>query len=102
MSVTEIAGIGKQEGRVGMAKFSSSPSKKLYESEQKSAAQSRLDKEEIGWASLSTGRVLFAISSIVPLQVIAEDKEAGLDFSEHGSQAYSMQDVLHGFAGKLQ
>ncbi|ANU15043.1 Ammonium transporter [Planococcus halocryophilus Or1] len=50
----------------------------------------------IAWASISTGAVLLAISSFVPLRVTAEDEEAGLDFSEHGSQAYSMQDVLHG------
>lgn len=50
----------------------------------------------IAWASISTGLVLLAIGSVVPLRVTAEHEEAGLDFSEHGSQAYSMQDVLHG------
>lgn len=50
----------------------------------------------IAWASVSTGLVLIGISAIVPLRVTAEEEEAGLDFSEHGSQAYSMQEVLHG------
>ena len=50
----------------------------------------------IVFASLSTGLVLLAIGGIVPIRVTAEEEEAGLDFSEHGSQAYSMQDVLHG------
>lgn len=50
----------------------------------------------IVWASISTALVLVVIGNIVPLRVTAEEEEVGLDFSEHGSQAYSMQDVLHG------
>ncbi|RAZ67905.1 ammonium transporter [Planococcus maitriensis] len=50
----------------------------------------------IAWASLATGAVLLLISIVTPLRVTAEEEETGLDFAEHGSQAYSMQDVLRG------
>ncbi|GKW46257.1 ammonium transporter [Planococcus sp. NCCP-2050] len=50
----------------------------------------------IAWTSVTAGIVLFAVNAVVPLRVTAEDEESGLDFSEHGSQAYAMQDVLSG------
>lgn len=53
----------------------------------------------IAWTSVTTGLALMAISSFVPLRVSAEEEEIGLDFAEHGSQAYSMDEVLQGSAG---
>ncbi|MGB6778900.1 MAG: ammonium transporter, partial [Planococcus citreus] len=44
--------------------------------------------------------VLLLISIVTPLRVTAEEEETGLDFAEHGSQAYSMQDVLRGSSGR--
>ncbi|MDN3449054.1 ammonium transporter [Planococcus sp. APC 3906] len=52
----------------------------------------------IGWVTLSSGIVVYAINAISPIRVSAEEEENGLDFSEHGSQAYAMQDVLRGSA----
>lgn len=52
----------------------------------------------IAWTSITAGLALFAISIFLPLRVTAEDEETGLDFTEHGSQAYAMQDVLRGTA----
>ncbi|WP_203334141.1 ammonium transporter [Planococcus beigongshangi] len=53
----------------------------------------------IAWTSITTAIALAAIGLIVPLRVSAEEEESGLDFSEHGSQAYSMDEVLQGSAG---
>jgi ammonium transporter, Amt family len=50
----------------------------------------------IAWTSLTASLALLVISAIIPLRVTAEDEETGLDFTEHGSQAYAMQDVLRG------
>ena len=50
----------------------------------------------IAWTSIATGIVLAIISLFVPLRVTAEEEESGLDFAEHGSQAYSMDEVLQG------
>jgi Amt family ammonium transporter len=50
----------------------------------------------IAWTSLSAGLVVLAVNAIAPIRVSAEEEESGLDFSEHGSQAYAMQDVLRG------
>lgn len=52
----------------------------------------------IAWTSLSAGLVVLAINAILPIRVSAEEEENGLDFAEHGSQAYAMQDVLRGSA----
>lgn len=52
----------------------------------------------IAWTSLSAGLVVLAINAISPIRVSAEEEENGLDFAEHGSQAYAMQDVLRGSA----
>lgn len=52
----------------------------------------------ISWTSLSAGLVVLAINAISPIRVSAEEEENGLDFAEHGSQAYAMQDVLRGSA----
>ncbi|WP_422122148.1 ammonium transporter [Planococcus sp. X10-3] len=51
------------------------------------------------WTSIATGLALGAISLFVPLRVSAEEEESGLDFAEHGSQAYSMDEVLQGSSG---
>lgn len=53
----------------------------------------------VAWTSIATGLVLGAISLFVPLRVSAEEEESGLDFAEHGSQAYSMDEVLQGSSG---
>lgn len=53
----------------------------------------------IAWTSVATGLALAAISFLVPLRVSAEEEESGLDFAEHGSQAYSMDEVLQGSTG---
>ncbi|TWT02276.1 ammonium transporter [Planomicrobium sp. CPCC 101079] len=50
----------------------------------------------IAWTSITAGLALLAINVFIPLRVTAEEEETGLDFTEHGSQAYSMQDVLRG------
>ncbi len=50
----------------------------------------------VAWTAAATGLGLLLIGTIVPLRVSAEDEESGLDFAEHGSQAYSMQGVLKG------
>ncbi|RNF39233.1 ammonium transporter [Planococcus salinus] len=50
----------------------------------------------IAWTSIATGVVLAVISLFVPLRVTAAEEENGLDFAEHGSQAYSMDEVLQG------
>ncbi len=50
----------------------------------------------IAWTAVATGAGLVLIGLIVPLRVTAEDEENGLDFAEHGSQAYSMQGILKG------
>jgi Amt family ammonium transporter len=52
----------------------------------------------IAWASITAGLALLAINFFIPLRVTADEEEVGLDFTEHGSQAYSMQDVLRGTA----
>ncbi|MDN7243306.1 ammonium transporter [Planococcus sp. N028] len=50
----------------------------------------------IAWTTVMASFSLAVISIFVPLRVTTEDEETGLDFTEHGSQAYSMQDVLRG------
>ncbi|MGI2328814.1 ammonium transporter [Planococcus sp. YIM B11945] len=50
----------------------------------------------VAWTSLTAGLALFVISLFLPLRVSADEEETGLDFTEHGSQAYSMQDVFRG------
>ncbi|PSL40508.1 ammonium transporter [Planomicrobium soli] len=50
----------------------------------------------IAWTSIAAGLAISAINVFIPLRVTAEEEETGLDFTEHGSQAYSMQDVLRG------
>ncbi|MFD1864877.1 ammonium transporter [Planococcus chinensis] len=52
----------------------------------------------IAWTSISAGLVVLAVNALSPIRVSAEEEESGLDFSEHGSQAYAMQDVLRGSA----
>ncbi len=50
----------------------------------------------IGWTTFASGIVVYAVNAISPIRVSAEEEESGLDFAEHGSQAYAMQDVLRG------
>ncbi len=50
----------------------------------------------IGWTTFASGVVVYAVNAISPIRVSAEEEESGLDFAEHGSQAYAMQDVLRG------
>lgn len=50
----------------------------------------------IAWTTMASGVVVYAVNAISPIRVSAEEEENGLDFAEHGSQAYAMQDVLRG------
>ena len=50
----------------------------------------------VGWTAATTAIGLYAINLIVPLRVSAEEEIKGLDISEHGSNAYEMQDVFKG------
>ena len=50
----------------------------------------------VGWTAATTAIGLYAINLIVPLRVSAEEEMKGLDISEHGSNAYEMQDVFKG------
>ena len=50
----------------------------------------------IGWTAATTAIGLFIIKLLVPLRVTAEEEIKGLDVSEHGSNAYEMQDVFKG------
>lgn len=50
----------------------------------------------ITWTLVAAAITLVAVNAVIPLRVTAEDEENGLDFSEHGSQAYEMQNVLTG------
>ena len=52
----------------------------------------------IGWVAATTAIGLSVIKLFVPLRVTAEDEIKGLDITEHGSNAYEMQDVFKGVA----
>ena len=50
----------------------------------------------IAWTSLTVGGSLIAIRLFNPLRVSKVEETMGLDYSEHGTAAYEMQDVLKG------
>ncbi len=50
----------------------------------------------VGWTAATTAVGLYVINLIVPLRVTAEEEIKGLDITEHGSNAYEMQDVFKG------
>ncbi len=50
----------------------------------------------IGWTALTVGGSLVVIRSFIPLRVSKEEELMGLDFAEHGTQAYVLQDVFKG------
>ncbi len=52
----------------------------------------------IAWTSITMFIGLSVIKVFVPLRVTAEEEIQGLDISEHGSNAYEMQDVFKGVA----
>ncbi|WP_208324084.1 ammonium transporter [Paenisporosarcina antarctica] len=50
----------------------------------------------IGWTTLTVGGSLLTIRLFTSLRVSKEDETIGLDYSEHGTQAYVLQDVFKG------
>lgn len=52
----------------------------------------------IAWTSITMFVGLSVIKVFAPLRVTAEEEIQGLDISEHGSNAYEMQDVFKGVA----
>ncbi|WP_019415442.1 ammonium transporter [Paenisporosarcina sp. TG20] len=48
------------------------------------------------WTSLAVGGTLLVVRLFTPLRVTKEDEIAGLDFSEHGTQAYEFKDAIRG------
>ena len=50
----------------------------------------------VGWTAATTAVGLFVINLIIPLRVTSEEEIRGLDITEHGSNAYEMQDVFKG------
>ena len=50
----------------------------------------------VGWTAATTAAGLFVINLIIPLRVTSEEEIRGLDITEHGSNAYEMQDVFKG------
>jgi Amt family ammonium transporter len=56
----------------------------------------------IGWTSLTVGGSLLTIRLFSTLRVTKEEETIGLDFSEHGTQAYVLQDVFKGTAPRSE
>ena len=56
----------------------------------------------IGWTALTVGGSLLIIRLFIPLRVTKLQETVGLDYSEHGTQAYHMQDVLKGTAPRSE
>lgn len=52
----------------------------------------------IAWTSLTVGGSLLVIRSFNPLRVSKEAEIVGLDFFEHGTQAYELKDAFRGSA----
>lgn len=50
----------------------------------------------IGWTILTVGGSLLAIRLFTALRVSREEEMVGLDYSEHGTQAYELQDAFKG------
>jgi len=50
----------------------------------------------IGWTALTVGGTLLMIRLVGPLRVTKAEETIGLDYSEHGTQAYEMNDVFKG------
>lgn len=50
----------------------------------------------IGWTALTVGGSLLAIRLFSTLRVSREEEMVGLDYSEHGTQAYELQDAFKG------
>ncbi|MFD1066734.1 ammonium transporter [Oceanobacillus locisalsi] len=46
------------------------------------------------WVSITAGGFAYVLNKISPIRVSAEEEEAGLDFTEHGSSAYHFKDNL--------
>ncbi|WP_420167094.1 ammonium transporter [Bacillus coahuilensis] len=46
------------------------------------------------WTGATTGIVAFVIKSVIGLRVSKEEEIAGLDFAEHGSNAYELRDTI--------
>lgn len=56
----------------------------------------------IAWTSIAAGLVLTVVNAISPIRVSAEEEEVGLDFTEHGSEAYSMGEILQGSSPSME
>jgi len=52
----------------------------------------------IAWTSLTVGGSLLVIRLFSPLRVSKEAEIVGLDFFEHGTQAYELKDAFRGAA----
>lgn len=48
----------------------------------------------IGWVALTVGGFTYLLNKISPIRVAKEEEVAGLDFTEHGSNAYNFKDNL--------
>ncbi|WP_067729577.1 ammonium transporter [Oceanobacillus damuensis] len=48
----------------------------------------------IAWVGLTTGGFTYVLNKISPFRVSVEEEVAGLDFIEHGSNAYNFKDSL--------
>ncbi|MFJ5768215.1 ammonium transporter [Psychrobacillus sp. NPDC093180] len=56
----------------------------------------------IVWVSITVSGFLFAVKVFSPIRVSNEEETAGLDFVEHGSQAYELNDVFPGISTKTE
>ena len=56
----------------------------------------------IAWTSITVGGSLLVLRAISPLRVSKEAEIAGLDFFEHGTQAYEMHDVFKGTSPRTE
>ncbi|WP_047985901.1 ammonium transporter [Ornithinibacillus californiensis] len=48
----------------------------------------------IFWVSITIGGFTYVLNKVAPIRVSKEEEIAGLDFSEHGSNAYDFKDTL--------
>lgn len=56
----------------------------------------------IAWTSITVGGSLMAIRLFSTLRVSREEEKIGLDFAEHGTQAYELNDVFKGTAPRSE
>nr|WP_229677405.1 ammonium transporter [Psychrobacillus lasiicapitis] len=56
----------------------------------------------IVWVSVTVSGFLLIVKAFSPIRVSNEEEIAGLDFVEHGSQAYELNDVFPGISTKTE